>query len=664
MIYRYGVVRNRIERNFLVGVVFYSAVAAGLGCLWPITLRSGMSTFGVRFALGYATMVIFVYVAHILFGVSLGVTVAGLAGFTMAGFVLLLCRQDNRDDWQERFCHPAFLLMIFGATIIIVNGDIGYLPFTHDEFSHWLATPRLIHMSGSWAAVHDSLHLRFYTPGWQLTLLLPWQLSGKEDLGLSAAAPFVLHVTVIAFIYDFVLFQLRRRIKMSRFMSTLAAWAFVLLLLAAEGMGRLWTYTLLIEQPQIYSYTAVLLLIFAAEATGQDRKPLYAASGAILASAYLYKVAALIFVPAVIGLSCVMLFVWNKNISDRTRDSLLTAVLLAGPIMVITVSWSIVVDSNECSPLPRSADQLAHALSQDWKGLATRFGSAIWAYVIGYKLILTIAAGLGVVGSLFAGKYRATIVLILLTATYLILLYLYHLTCFGQYYFENLNSIERFTRVPLQMFHVLGLVMLFDVTLYFTARKIGVALGGPNQKVRRRWIIGTLVVFVIVLAGWQGRQVNRSVVDMTTRTIQGIDSRIVEMRAAAGRIESLSGTTLPKKPILTIISQGRDNAVVSYARFFGIGYDEGRVDPKFTVFGEVSWSPEPGNIWQTKASIDQVEHKLSQADIIWPIELDPWLMTVLGRLVPDVSCLNALPDKALVRQVDNGKFVRFKCIEK
>ncbi|MBL6931624.1 MAG: hypothetical protein ISR45_01655 [Rhodospirillales bacterium] len=56
--------------------------------------------------------------------------------------------------------------------------------------------------------------------------------------------------------------------------------------------------------------------------------------------------------------------------------------------------------------------------------------------------------------------------------------------------------------------------------------------------------------------------------------------------------------------------------------------------------------------------------QLSEADILWPITLDPWLIKVLERLVPDASCLNALPDKALVRYKANGSSFQFRCIEK
>ena len=609
-------------------------------------------------------MVISVYVAHVLFGVSLGVTVAGLAVFAVAGIALQLLRLKDRAAWKKRLCHPALLLILLGAVAILINGGIEYLPFTHDEFSHWLATPRLIHMSGNWAAVVDALHLPYYTPGWQLTLLLPWQLSGKEDLGLSASAPFVLHVTVIALIYDFVTFQLRRRADMPQYMSVLAGWVFVLLFLAAEGMGRLWTYTLLIEQPQIYSYVTVLLLIFTAEATEQDRKLLYGAAGTVLASAYLYKVAALIFVPAIIGLACVLYYERKKNRFERFKNSLLTVALLAGPILITTMTWSMAVDANNCSPLSLSAEKMAHVSSLDWRGLANRFNSAIWTYVVGYKLVLTLAASLGVVGALFYSKYRATLVLALLSIGYFILLYLYHLTCFGPYYFETLNSIPRFTRVPLQMFHALGLVMLFDTVLQFIAGSKGALRDRANWLWRSPWIAGGCVVLIIVLTGWQGRQINRSVVDMTTRAYQNTDPRILEMRTAARRIEGLRGTVLSKKPALTIISQGGDSAVISYARYFAMGYDDGQIEPHFTISGGLSWSPEPVNGWQAKASIEEVTRQLSQADIIWPINLDPWLMKALGRLVPDISCRNAMPNMALVREVDDGKFMRFRCIEK
>lgn len=495
-------------------------------------------------------------------------------------------------------------------------------------------------------------------------MLLPWQISGREDFGLSAAAPFVLHVTVIALIYDFVVFRLRQRIDMPPPMTALCGWAFILLFLAAEGMGLLWTYTLLIEQPQIYSYATVLILIFAAETCPQDRRPLYTAAGVILASAYLYKVAALIFVPAVIGLACLLLFERTKSILDRIWNGVLTGALLTGPILVAAASWSMVMQSDHCSPFTLSPDQLAQAASLDWRDLAMRFSSAVWDYVTSYKPVITAAAALGAAAAICTGKYRAALALAVLSATYILLLYTFHLTCFGSYYFENLNSIERFTRVPLQVFHALGLVMLFEAALSFAARKNRLESGHRPLPVRSSWITAGLAIAVLVMMGWQGHQVDRSVVDMTARTYQPIDTRIAEARQAAKRIENLRGTALPGKPVLAILSQGQDSAVVSYALYFAMGYDNGRIEPRFTVSDTISWSPKPGNHWQAKAGAAQVAKQLSRADIIWPITLDPWLRTALGPLVADPACLKSLPGQALIRDRDAGPAVRFRCIPK
>lgn len=647
-----------------MGLVFYSVIAAGLGSLLPISLRSGMGVVGIRFSLGYALMVVPTYVAHIILQLPLGATLAVSVILCLAGFVAQLRRRNDLSAWRGLLVHPAFLLIAAGGVAILLNGGVGYIPYGQDEFSHWLATPRLINLGGGWANVVNSLHLPYYTPGWQLTLLLPWQWTGNEDFGLSAAAPFVLHVTVIALIYDIAVFVVRRKGGIGAFRAVLMAWGFVLLFLAAEGMGRLWSYTLLIEPPQIYSYATVILLIYAAEVTGQDRKPLYAIAGAVLASAYLYKVAALVFIPAIIGLACIVLLNRKKSLPDRLSESWLTVALLAGPILVAIISWFAAVEARSCSPLSLSAAQLAQAMSLDWQDLARRFGGAVWTYGAGYKTALSLAAGLGVIGALAAGTYRATLILVLVSAVYFTMLYIYHLTCMGAYYFETLNSIPRFTRVPLQVFHALGLVMLLDTALSFAEKRGWTVSGVLAQLGRRRWIAGVFVTVIVVLGAWQGRQIYRSVIDTTTRAYQNVDQRIPEIQRAANRIESLRGDVLPESPVLTILSQGGDNAVINYAQFYAMDYRDGKLKPRFSVAGEVSWAPEPVNVWQTKASIEDVVRQLAKADIIWPINVDPWLMKALSRLIPDRSCLSALPDRALICETVDGSTIRYKCIEK
>lgn len=188
--------------------------------------------------------------------------------------------------------------------------------------------------------------------------------------------------------------------------------------------------------------------------------------------------------------------------------------------------------------------------------------------------------------------------------------------------------------------------------------------GGVDQLWRSPWIVGYLVVTIIVLAGWQQRQLYRSVIDTTTRAYQTVGPRIKEMQMAAIKIESLRGKALPKKPVLAILSQRGNGAVKDYANFFAMGYDGGRVDPHFTVSGQISWVPTQSNVWQTNSNIEDTVKYLSKADILWPITLDAWLMNALERLVPDTSCLSALPDKALIRYNTTANDPQFRCIEK
>jgi len=61
-----------------------------------------------------------------------------------------------------------------------------------------------------------------------------------------------------------------------------------------------------------------------------------------------------------------------------------------------------------------------------------------------------------------------------------------------------------------------------------------------------------------------------SVIDTTAHSYQGINPMIDEMRAAAKK-EQLREISLPKKPVLMIISQGKGNAVLPYAYFLPWG---------------------------------------------------------------------------------------------
>ncbi|CAN0526836.1 unnamed protein product, partial [Laminaria digitata] len=278
-----------------------------------------------------------------------------------------------------------------------------------------------------------------------------------------------------------------------------------------------------------------------------------------------------------------------------------------------------------------------------------------------YKTPLTIAATLGMLTALTRRNFTVPLTLGLMGTAYLALLYWYHLTCFGPFYFENLNSIERFTRVLLRTLHGVGLVVLLDAALRFLARYTGEQQRGRLIPVRH--VIGVLVPIIVVLGAWQMNRVYRSVDIVTARTGQTIDFRVDEMRRAAALIDKLKGTSLPGSPILQVVSQGMDSAVIDYALFFALSRQRGDTKAGYQVAGSHSWSPTPVNVWQRRANPEEVRKTLEKADIIWPTMLDPWLREIFADLIDD-DCLRALPAKALIRVIPATDEPRFACIDK
>jgi hypothetical protein len=618
---------------------------------------------GLRLALGYAAMILILYAAQVIAGVSVAASFWILFALAAGG----LCARLRTVQWSGNFpgfcLHPVWLLLAAGIAAIIANGGVDYLPVTNDEFSHWLGNPLKINAFGSWSAARDSLHLADYPPGWPLLLALPWQLFGDVDFGAAAAAPFVLHVVTIGIVFDVIVFLIRKHIDAGNAKCILGGWAFILLFLAAETLGPLWPTTVLIEPPQFLGYSIVLLLLFASEVAKEDQRALQFSAGIVLASCYLIKSAALIFAPAILTVF-LLRFLMSPPAPDRLRDTFRSVALVILPVIAVAVSWGFVSEDKSClySPLATlSPEALAKAGSLDWRDLADRYTAALWEYTSSYKIPLTIAATIGMIAALARRHFTVPLALSLMGTAYLALLYWYHLTCFGDYYFENLNSIERFTRVLLRTLHGLGLVLLLDAALRILARRTDKP--HPPLRIPASLVTGGLVVGIIVLGAWQISRVSRSVDIVTARTGQSVDFRIDEMRRASVLMDKLKGTSLPHSPLLQIVSQGLDSAVIDYALFFALSHRRGETAPGYMVARSHSWSPDPVNIWQTRANQQDVRAVLEKADIIWPTTLDPWLRAVFSELTND-ECLDALPAKALIRVVAAPGKPRFICIEK
>ena len=646
-----------------MGLLVYSALALGLGGWFNPPIRSGLATIGLRLTLGYAALIILAYVLGVVVDLPIQWTFATLATLAAAGLLVCLASSGWRVAWLKIAIHPGILLLLLGGAAVLVNGGVGYLPVGNDEFTHWLGSPLRLHTYGNWTDASPAFHHPGYTPGWPLVLTLAWQPFGEADFGFSSAAPFVLYVATAALVFDIAVYLFRQRLGLNPRTSTLAAWSFVLLFAAAEGLGPLWSRTLLIEPPQIYGYVAFLLLVYTAQIAPKDSRFLEFASGVVLASCFLIRTTALLFLPAVLFLCVLRAASFARLRTDGLRGPLVSFALISVPTLLAAGSWEMIADAKGCyySPFETlSLEALAHAGKHDWWGFGVRYLGAVWNYVATYKTPLTMAAAVGVLMAVAQGKGRTPLLLAIMATAFLASLYWLRLTCTGDVFVENLNSIPRFTRILVQSLHGLGLVLLLDGTLTLLGRHLGAEL--VDRLASKRWVGVWLASVILLLGAWQANQISRSVVDVTTRQLQSVDPRLSEIRRAARAIEAAKARSLGDQPLLLIIAQGSDKAVIDVARFLALGRRHGETSHLYRVINEASWSPSPSNVWQKRADAEHVRRRLSEADIVWPIILDSWMRGILVDLIEDQSCFDALPNKALVRS--RGEPLRFSCLDK
>lgn len=167
------------------------------------------------------------------------------------------------------------------------------------------------------------------------------------------------------------------------------------------------------------------------------------------------------------------------------------------------------------------------AFDRDCADLLTRYVSAVGGYVVGYKTPILLVAIAGLVFACMQKRAAAVIALGIFAAIYLAMLYWYHLTCFGDYYFAQLNSIERFTRVVLQPLHALGLLAFATGAIYLAGHRSGEAILGS-------WpVCSAMVAAGALLAEFLTFHLNWTLVDISTRADNTPDHRIAEVRTAA-----------------------------------------------------------------------------------------------------------------------------------
>lgn len=608
----------------MLALILTMLTTVGLAGLLPGAAPGGREGdwLGVRAFSGFCLLLLLVYAGHLILGLPLPQAALAAAGLGGLGLLRLGWRRGGGD--ASILVHPVVLMPLAALVILALRG-LDYQPLAWDELTNWLAWTRQAVLKERLLGADINHGALGYTPGWPIALAYPNLLLGGFEESRSALVPFVMHVALCGLIHDIAV-RLGQRGGASPVSARLGAWALVLALLAVEATWRLAPTNLLIEKPQIYPLTAAMLLglLLLEDEAEPARGGLHL--GLVIAGGYLIKVSMLAFAAPLL-----LLLGWTALRSRRPGSAALFALAL-GPTALAYAAWRNTGAMTGCISDPLSL--LPGLLgggdnSARMADLAQRLFGTLLAYVAGFKLPLTLAAAGGMAVAILKPRQRP---LVLAFALYLLLyfgaLYVYHLDCFGEYYFQTLNSPDRFTRVPLRTLHAVGLVLLY------------LALWPRAGRLPRRAMAG----LVAVLGLWGLYRLDVSIRTMTERFEAATEQRetVREMRAWTEVVAEQMRLHPERGRNVQIIAQGTDGYEVMIMHYFAAG--RFKVNPNQS-FGEI-----PANIWMTRITREDFRRRMLDASLVVPVKLDAW---ALGALDIAEGCLGGrrllVPDPAAGR---------------
>lgn len=618
-----------------LALTFLTSVGLGLLLPWPRSASHG-SWIGLRLQLGFCIMIAALFALHLVFRLPLQVAAWGTAAMASVG----LLRMRRLTDWSGMLSHPAMVLPLFILLDLSIRG-LDYTPLAWDELSNWLSWTRQSVATGRLLGADIHHGVPGYTPGWPLALAYPSLLVGGFRFNHAALVPFVMHVAMLGLLFDVMVSALLRR-GTALVWARIGAWGILLLVLAVEASWKLVPTHLLIEEPQSYLLLAWLMIAWLMLDGYLGQRTGAFCLGIIFLGGYLIKVAMLAFGPAAL---VVLLWQWWRRRADPQGAPLPVLLLLAfGPAMVAYGVWRVTGWYPGCmgEPLLVFRSFLAGAVSPERAyDLFSRLFGWILGYLGTYKLPLTVMGGGALVMlSRWNSSRPMVVAYVVYLAAYFGSLYVYHLDCLGEYYFETLNSPDRFTRVPLRLMHVAGIVVP-AIPL--------VALAFQYSFVRR--LAAALVVF---LAAWQVWRSDGAVRAMTTRWDASPEqvSEVARMRHDAETVAGLVADRPELGQQVRIIAQGSAGYPKLILSFFGEG--------RFTVTGAFSWGELPANTWMVKADAAGVLADLGSASLIWPVQVDAWMVDILRSHLDDPHCADNLEGHYMLSRPDG----RFSCFPK
>jgi hypothetical protein len=652
-------------------LIYFSVL--GLAGLMPGLDKDRNAWVGFRFFLAAMSLPVLLFLGNVLAGLPLsvvgwGILIAGAAGFLYWGWELY--RSSNLASIGSILGHPIAIFPILLLCVALWRGGIDYFPFPGDETASWLRYAKQIYVVDSYWSPELKYHLGGYSNGWPLLVAYSNIFGSNYDDTNGIILPFLLHVALLGFLFDFVGFLLSRAGIGGAKNITIYAWLFVLCLLMIQASWVLFPEFQLIDQPLLYAFLGAFLLGLAGLYDELDRTLIVFALGGVVAGGYLLKLSMLTIGPT-LGVFWLG-YLWREvRQTDEanplrfllspvgTRKGVLYAAALLGPFFILSIIWSLHQFGSHCFSSPWAYVSGAESfVSETSVAVVQMIWNAMIAYVSTFKVELTLLSIIIFGVSFSVPRCRWFVAgLISFFSFYLVLTHSAYHVCIPPFGETGLQSFQRYFRPNLRLLHFFGPILFLIFLLEFEAFK---SLLKRMGKIR----VGR-AVFILIIAGlliYQGYSVAASLENTSTRQNLGaeLQKTVFSIRKDAGRLIQFIQDRKLVRPRVSLIAQGGYGVEWDLSRYFGIGDKRGGSVFNYWPEPPHSWAPVRANSFTRITSAEELELWWKGFPIIWPIRTDPWTRTVLSALVDSEACRRN-PEQFFLFNRGDG---RFDCVPK
>lgn len=574
---------------------------------------------GIALAAGAATTVLLMFAMTTLVGMSVTATAWTVAIIAAMGWAFGVRRAFPVRPSAAPLAHPALLLSALCAAIFAFAApDAPYLPHAWDEMSGWATWMKQILAADVWYSDAMMDGFPHYPKGWPLIAIYPQVFMSGFDGSRSIAVATVLHIAVLAALFDMIraLPAIRTAPGPTR---TIAAWGIVLVLILVEATWKAIPVSLEVERPILYATVALFAVGMYGHVSERTNGMPWLALAAILAATVSMKTSMVsAFVPALVFLAA-------SEGSPRRRLVRTVAVVL--PALTVVLGWSLIGKP----PVP-SGDGLTMApLGETLAG----FARTALGYVTTYKAPVVAIATLGFAWALLRDRkmWILPAAWAAFTGVYMIGLIFLYLYVMHPNAVEAYPSLQRYIRLPVRLYHVFGCILFLHEAFRLISAQWPRLIGSRAAR-------GLATVACLALAGWIYAHAARDVADLDTKA--GEDQRNIgrtlQIRDEAAALNAMIETRGLRTPMVAIVAQGDDGFWHNVAGYYSV--DTARTGPVqlYRHLRGWSWGPTHANTWMSATTPDDLIALFKTTDVIWPFVVDDWMKSVLARLADSPDC--------------------------